>query len=339
MFETALNTITSFFDKRFITTIFLPCLTICSIFTFLIIFTQGIESFIQFWNVQSIEVQVFIIITYLLLVYLLAYFLLVFLRNITKLYEGYWDNILGLSESPNSKIRKKIYTNTIKKLYDKRKEYYIKEYEYIRDYLDNRSANDSKSENYFNELYYYYPFDKEYIMPTRLGNILQSSETYSLNRYGIDAVTGWPRLYPLLSESSKNMIVENKSALDSMLIISFLGLGFSIVSGLYLIFIKPSWPLFLISFWGGLIIWWFAYRNAIIAALGYSESIKSAFDLNHVNLIKALGYEIPKSIDDEKKEWTKITQFIFYTDTDMKCDVPYSNSTKIESKYDKDDYG
>lgn len=53
----------------------------------------------------------------------------------------------------------------------------------------------------------YYRYPSEYhgnkILPTRLGNILLAGERYAEDRYGIDTIYFWPRLYPLLPEAFK----------------------------------------------------------------------------------------------------------------------------------------
>src|SRR5262249_10088003 len=41
----------------------------------------------------------------------------------------------------------------------------------------------------------------EDVMPTRLGNILKNAELYSTDRYQMDAVQFWPRLYSLLPDN------------------------------------------------------------------------------------------------------------------------------------------
>ena len=40
------------------------------------------------------------------------------------------------------------------------------------------------------------------VVPTRLGNILKASELYANQRYGLDPVLIWSRLYGLLPESA-----------------------------------------------------------------------------------------------------------------------------------------
>jgi hypothetical protein len=39
-----------------------------------------------------------------------------------------------------------------------------------------------------------YPHDPDLILPTRFGNVIHASETYSLNVYGVDAIPAWHRL-------------------------------------------------------------------------------------------------------------------------------------------------
>ena len=41
------------------------------------------------------------------------------------------------------------------------------------------------------------PSQPDQVMPTALGNVLRNAELHPRDRYGIDAVLTWPRLYPL----------------------------------------------------------------------------------------------------------------------------------------------
>jgi len=45
-----------------------------------------------------------------------------------------------------------------------------------------------------------FPLDPDLLMPTMLGNVLRNGEDYAGSRYGLDALTVYPRMYPSLSK-------------------------------------------------------------------------------------------------------------------------------------------
>ncbi|MFK0259379.1 hypothetical protein [Streptomyces sp. NPDC090445] len=62
-----------------------------------------------------------------------------------------------------------------------------------------------------------YPADRSLIMPTRLGNAVRAAEGYGAERYGMDTVLVWPRLYPLLPEAAVKAETDARTALDLLL--------------------------------------------------------------------------------------------------------------------------
>lgn len=348
------NNITDLFDKRFIKTIYLPCLVFCSILLAMIVYTQGPGPIIEQWNAQTLDVRALILLFFLSVVYLFAYILSAFLMRIIKYYEGY-GGILSFLIDFRKKYYQDEYTficNRINRMQDlkiQRKseekkltplEEELKRIEAGTDAntenrkqelklsikginssletIDNEiKVSSKKMAEYYHEIYYHYPpcgKNIEDILPTRLGNTISSAELYPLYRYNIDAALVWPRLYPLLPEPFVGMIASKKSSLDSYIVISFLGLLFVLLGGVYLFFIKPTWWLFPIAFFGGIVIWWIMYKCAIQAAIGYGNLIRVAFDLYRGDLLKELGLGKPTTLDLDKEWplWHKIGQFIFF---------------------------
>jgi hypothetical protein len=67
----------------------------------------------------------------------------------------------------------------------------------------------------------YYP-NKDRLLPTALGNILRAGEDITTDRYGLDAVVVWPRLYPLLPKELKSILNDLRNQLDFSIFVSFL---------------------------------------------------------------------------------------------------------------------
>lgn len=168
----------------------------------------------------------------------------------------------------------------------------------------------------YESIYFYYPklSDARQVMPTRLGNILKNSELYPYYHYHIDAVLIWPRLYNLLPETFLQTIAQAKSSLDFDLVISALSGVFGLFSGGYLLIVKaPGW-LFLLCFWGGLLVAYLAYESALSSALLYAQQIKAAYDLYRNELLKQMRLPLPQTYLEELEQWEAICRFLYIND-------------------------
>ena len=100
-----------------------------------------------------------------------------------------------------------------------------------------------------------------------------------------------------------------------MLVISALSGIFALLSGVYLLIIKASGGLFLLCFWGGCLVGWLAYQGALGSAVVYAELIKSSFDLYRNELLKQMRLPLPKTPQEEMKQWREIGEFIYFNNT------------------------
>ena len=62
-----------------------------------------------------------------------------------------------------------------------------------------------------------FPGREDLILPTRLGNVIRSFESYSLRQYGMDAVIFWPRLVAAISKDYAPTVDDAKTSFDFML--------------------------------------------------------------------------------------------------------------------------
>jgi hypothetical protein len=161
------------------------------------------------------------------------------------------------------------------------------------------------------------------VLPTRLGNILKSAEYYPQSRYNLDSVLIWPRLYPVLPDGFKDMLAEKKSSLDTLITISILSVVFALAGTGYFLLLRHSWPLFLLTFCGGLILWLLSYKSAVEVTMGYGALIKVGYDLYRGDLLKALRLKMPATLVKEKELWHELCQYIYYGDEmDFQYAVP-----------------
>lgn len=144
------------------------------------------------------------------------------------------------------------------------------------------------------------PADARYLMPTHLGNVLRAAELAPRDRYGLDGVILWPRLWLLLPEATRTELGEAREQLDAATE-------------------RWLWSLLLLAWtpWA----WWlpalclvlalYAYRQALRAAEVYAALIVAACDLNRTALYQALRWPQPSNPAEEHKTGEKLTEYLW----------------------------
>jgi hypothetical protein len=141
-----------------------------------------------------------------------------------------------------------------------------------------------------------FPMPDHLLRPTALGNVLAAMEDSAGRAYGLDAVTAWPRLYPVLGEQSKSLVDDRRDALDSAVRMAVTMVVTTIVS-LVLLLWSGWWVLLALIPLGVVVL---AYNGAVQAALGYAETVHVAFDLHRADLLIALRMELPTRQETEQ---------------------------------------
>jgi hypothetical protein len=146
-----------------------------------------------------------------------------------------------------------------------------------------------------------YPAEETRTMPTRLGNVLRASETYPAERYGLDAVIAWPRLWLLLPDGTQQEIAASRRALDQ----SVTTLAAFVVA---LVWLPWAWwvaPLAVIAV--PLVYQSFVIPRAAVLA----ELVTAAFDLNRMALYRALRFPLPGTADAELASGDALTEYLW----------------------------
>lgn len=316
MIADAVKEVASVLDRRFLMFVFVPSLFFWSLLVIVWFAGQGeLHVVATWWNTPEVFSKVVKISVFLGWVFIFALMMGGQSLNILRFYEGYWvfPGADGLK-----KRGIEWHTSVLKDLNER---------------VDADERAQKKISEAYEKIYHYYPppdddnFDE--VMPTRLGNILKASELYAKDRYEIDSVVIWSRLHKLFPTAFVEEIVLVRSALDFMLIITTLSLVFSILSGLYLLIVGAEWWLFLICFWGGLMLAWLAYRSALSNAVLYASSIKAGFDLYRHELLKQLRLPLPKNDIEEKETWEKLGAFIY---SNAALNLPYTDQAPTLQK-------
>jgi hypothetical protein len=151
-----------------------------------------------------------------------------------------------------------------------------------------------------------YPLRAASVMPTRLGNILRAAEDHALDRYGINAIVVWPRLYILLPDQFTAAIAAAKLPLDLMAVIGALAAAFAVTGTVTAAIILP-WYAALACTGGGLLASCLAYAGAVQAARPYAQLIRAGFDVHRGLLLDAAALRRPRTYGEERRQWEQLS--------------------------------
>lgn len=156
------------------------------------------------------------------------------------------------------------------------------------------------------------------VLPTELGNVIAAFEDYPRNRYGIDTVSFWPRLVPILKKTGfLDFIAEEKTVFDFVLNTT-LAVG---IIGLELFYAH----LFLTQIISA-IIWLFfmallvivLHAGLVIAARQWGMTVRVAFDLHRHKLHRELGLIPQPTFEADFEQWRRVSSFISYQQNSAK---------------------
>lgn len=139
-----------------------------------------------------------------------------------------------------------------------------------------------------------------HLMPTRLGNLLRAYERKSYEKYGLDAVICWPRLWLLLPDPVKLDLSAARNDLDAATRLWIWGVLFIFCT------LLNGWALPI-----GLLVAVLAYYGWMLpAAEIYGILVEATFDTQRHQLYEALGLPRPPSRDDEYAYGQQLTNVL-----------------------------
>lgn len=150
------------------------------------------------------------------------------------------------------------------------------------------------------------------ILPTRLGNVLRAAEDRAGQRYGLETVIVWPRLYPLIPMGLSRILAEERNQLDVSARLCAVLLLTSTVYLAVILFEPFGWPGRWLWLWVPMTTFtlaWFSYRGAISAATAYGVSIETAFDHHRFDLLAALHRPLPSTHQQELAHNEELSRF------------------------------
>ncbi len=154
------------------------------------------------------------------------------------------------------------------------------------------------------------------MMPTALGNALRAAERRAGERYGLDTVAVWPRLFPVIEGRLATVLIDQRNQLDLSVRLSmiFLLLGVAylgVAAGqtVHSHGLDHSWWIGAISL-ASLLLTWVAYKSAVGAAVSYGIGMEVAFDLHRFDFLVAMHLPLPVTRSDEIRRNTDLSEFL-----------------------------
>lgn len=179
-----------------------------------------------------------------------------------------------------------------------------KRFEHLALKADTKSLADQELREYLNlqERLMWMPKEK-YLMPTELGNVLRTAETRPLDKYGLDGVVLWPRLWFVLPDLARKELIEARKRIDATAQLWL----WSVLFWLWA-------PLLTLWFWVPIVVGStvaaYAYSNLVREARVYAELFDSIFDLYRRRVYEAIGWPGPTNPGEEQREGKKVTQYL-----------------------------
>jgi hypothetical protein len=166
------------------------------------------------------------------------------------------------------------------------------------------------------------------LLPTRLGNVLRAAEERAGQRYGLDTIAVWPRLYQKLSPTLTETIVDLRNQLDMSIRFCAALLVTSLIA-LPLVFEHGWWllaPAVMVA------LGWVAYRAAIAAAIAFGRQLYVAFDLRRFHLLQELHIPLPVNPSEEIILNKSISTFFRYgwIDPDLRMPVERYEHPRVD---------
>lgn len=155
-----------------------------------------------------------------------------------------------------------------------------------------------------------YPDSKEWVLPTRFGNIMRAAEVYPRVVYGLDGVPSWPHLLMLVPKAVDEQLKDRRSIIDFLMNTFVLSL---VLAATYLSLailrcsLEAPWiPV------GLLVAVTLTWVFLPAAAREWSYAVKAVYDLYRPELAKKLGFKLPPTAEAEYVFWQNVSAMMIY---------------------------
>lgn len=155
-----------------------------------------------------------------------------------------------------------------------------------------------------------YPPEGKFLLPTRFGNIIRAFESYPLQVYGIDGVSGWVRLSAVLPKEFRQQAGDAKSLVDLALNSVVLApIGVVLAAWQFAATRElPALGLMVTA----LAVVALSYSGMRGAARLWGELVKTGFDLYQERLAAEMGFALPANAEKRFEFWERFSQSMMY---------------------------
>lgn len=138
-------------------------------------------------------------------------------------------------------------------------------------------------------------------MPTRVGRILRAADSFPYDKYGLDTVAVWPRLWLLLPETARAELVAARRAMTAAVAATLWGLLFTAFAAV------TPWAVPVGLAVAGLALWgWLPGR-----AQTYGDLVEATFDVHRGLLYAHLRWPLPASPVEEKAAGLAVSTYLW----------------------------
>lgn len=277
MLTTVLDQLTGQLERRFLINAFFPVLVASMAGVLVVVIGNGgVDDGLTLWRRQDGAVQIAVIVGLVAVDFVVANVLSNGILGITRLFEGYRAGKTLASWGRN---------------------YHFHRLHQIVD-------NDAK------HIRYPQARTADQLAPTALGNYLAAAERYPADRYGVQGVRLWGRLYHLLPGDLRDSMNAARESMEFFLIMSLLSGIFAVAAGTYLLFQPVTAAQFFLPLLGGALLCVVSYATALLPARVFGDHVRTAYDMHRLTLFDAMGWPRPASIEEERVQWRLLVGFL-----------------------------
>ncbi len=175
------------------------------------------------------------------------------------------------------------------------------------------------------EFFRNYPMEEQYVLATKLGNRIRAFESHAAV-YHIDPITTWYRLLAVIPSDFQEQIGTAEANFDAVINLAAVAFLLALEAlGIYLVHGHGGWltTALILAATG-----YALYQVACNYAVGpWGESVRSAFDLYRLDLLRQLGLYSPvkvHTLKDEQDLWYSIQQLTIYGREDPEYPVRFT---------------
>ena len=151
-------------------------------------------------------------------------------------------------------------------------------------------------------------FDQADVVPTTLGNIARTAQSYAADRYGINLTSIWTRLQKIMQADKQfyPTIEDAKTQLDFLINSWWLTTGTTLAWLIELTCTSYSAAMFIAVGVLGPVFSWLFYRLAIESYRIFADLLRCAVDLYRFQILTALHMPLPEGNWEEQDIWNQI---------------------------------